>query len=158
MSEASSRAPYGMRRDAVAADHRGRGVDGVHHVVERLGQRVDVLAVDRGDEGAVQPLDDLVGQRVAGLLDLLDLDAHLPRRRVGGQHLLEQRGARDDAVGQGDEIGVELLFLGDQAKRGHGHSSVRARVPGRAPGVCHRFRYTNVTNVSRRAARQFTRN
>ena len=37
---------------------------------------------------------------------------------------------------------------GNQAERGHGHSS-RPDDRRTAPGVCHRFRYTDVTNVSR---------
>ena len=39
--------------DVVEPDDRGRRVDRVHHVVERPGQRVDVFAVERRDEGAV---------------------------------------------------------------------------------------------------------
>jgi len=34
---------------------------------------VNVLAIDRRDERAVQPLDDLVGQEIALVLDFLDL-------------------------------------------------------------------------------------
>ena len=51
------------RRHAVAPHDRGGRIDGVHHVVERRRQRVDVFAIDRRDERLVEPLDDLVGQR-----------------------------------------------------------------------------------------------
>ena len=47
------------RRHPVAPEHAGGRVDGVHDVVERRGQGVDVFAVDGRDEGGVEPLDDL---------------------------------------------------------------------------------------------------
>ena len=55
--------------DLIQPDDGRRRVDGVHHVVERAGHGVDVLAVERRDECRVQTLDDLVGQRVALVLD-----------------------------------------------------------------------------------------
>ena len=64
----------------VQSDERRRRVDRVHDVVERPGECVDVLAVDRRDEGAVQALDDLVRQEVALVLDLLDLVGLVPDR------------------------------------------------------------------------------
>ena len=39
--------------DVIEPDDRRRRVDRVHHVVERARQRVDVLAIERGDERAV---------------------------------------------------------------------------------------------------------
>jgi hypothetical protein len=45
----------------------------VDHVVELLGQGVDVLAVEGGDEGRVEPLDDGVDDLVAPVLALRDL-------------------------------------------------------------------------------------
>ena len=70
MSWASSRAPKRTVSEAVEPDDGRRRVDGVHDVVERPGQRVDVLAVERRDERAVEPLDDVVGQDVALVFDL----------------------------------------------------------------------------------------
>ena len=93
---ASSRAPGRTRVDVVEPDDRGRRVDGIHHVVERPRQRVDVLAIERGDEGAVQALDDLVGQEVALVLDFLDLVRLVPDRLVGREHRLEQSRADAD--------------------------------------------------------------
>jgi hypothetical protein len=100
----------------VAPRHRRGRIDGVHHVVQRLGQRVNVLAIDRRHKRPVEPLDDGVRQAVALRLNLLDLQRDVPGRRVGGQHPLEQRGARHDPVGQGDEVGKELFFAGNQAE------------------------------------------
>ena len=81
------------RVEPVEPDQRGRGVDRVHHVVERAGERVDVFAVERRDEGPVQALDDLVGQEVALVLDFLDLVGLVPDRMLRLEHLLEQPGA-----------------------------------------------------------------
>jgi len=66
--------------DVVEADDRGGRVDRVHHVVQRSGQLEDILAVERRDKGAVQPLDDLVGQEVAFVLDFLDFVRLVPDR------------------------------------------------------------------------------
>src|SRR5918995_3453040 len=54
----------------VQDQHVGRGLDGVEHVVQLAGQGVDVLAVERGDEGAVEPGVDGVGEPVALVLGL----------------------------------------------------------------------------------------
>ena len=84
--------------EAVEPDVGRRLVDGVDHVVERAGQRVDVFAVERRDEGPVQPLDDFVGQVVAGVLDLLDRVGLVPQRPIRRQHLLQQRRARRESA------------------------------------------------------------
>src|SRR5437762_10008345 len=70
--------PETNRADAISPDDAGRGIDGIHHVVERGRQGMDVLAVDRSDEGAVEPLKDLMRDRVAALFDALDLGGDLP--------------------------------------------------------------------------------
>jgi hypothetical protein len=54
----------------VEDQHVGRRLHGVEHVVELAGQGVDVLAVERGDEGGVEPRVDGVGQPVALVLGL----------------------------------------------------------------------------------------
>ena len=48
------------------------GLDVVDDVVELLGEGVDVLAVERRDEGGVQPLEDRPGDLVALVLALVD--------------------------------------------------------------------------------------
>src|SRR5215204_943029 len=88
----------------VQDQHVGRGLDGVEHVVQLAGQGVDVLAVERGDEGGVEPGVDRVGEPVALVLGLdqalglhlrvdevLDHVQQVPRRvdEVGGD-LVEQ--------------------------------------------------------------------
>ena len=54
------------------------GLDVVDDVVELLGQGVDVLAVERRDEGRVEPLEDRAGDLVALVLALVD--PLVPRR------------------------------------------------------------------------------
>ena len=85
MTFASSRAPGRTRSILYSGIRLGGVVDGVHHVVERAGQRMDVLAVDRRDEGLVEPLDDLVRQEVALVLDFLDLVRLVGDRRIGAR-------------------------------------------------------------------------
>ena len=51
-----------------SAEEVGDLLDEVDDVVDRRGERVDVLAVDRRDERRVQPLDDVVRDAVALLL------------------------------------------------------------------------------------------
>ena len=70
-------------------DDRGAGVDGVHDVVERARQAVDVFPIERRHERAVQALDNLVRQEVALVLDLLDLVRLVPERLFGREHLFQ---------------------------------------------------------------------
>src|SRR5207247_11035725 len=70
--------------ESVQTDERRRRVNGIHHIVERSRERVDVLAVDRGHERPVQPLADFLGQEVAFVLDLPNLVRfRSEERRVG---------------------------------------------------------------------------
>src|SRR5215218_1268622 len=83
------------RLDLVEAEVVGDLLRVVHDVVERRRQLVDVLPVDRGDEGLVEALDDVVGDPVAVLLADEDLAGELVALREIPQHLLEQcRGAQ----------------------------------------------------------------
>src|SRR5947208_562097 len=73
----------------------------------------DVLAAVRGlleKTEDLLPLDDLVGQEVALVLDLLDLLRLVPQRLVGGEHRLEQFGAVADLLRHRREVVVEPLF------------------------------------------------
>ncbi len=82
-------------------------------------ERVDVLAVDRRHERAVQALDDVVREVVAAVLDRLHLAGARQRGRVGAQDRLEHRGALSDGVGHRGQVGEEALFARDQPKAGH---------------------------------------
>ena len=124
------------RLEPIEPHQRRRRVDRVHHIVERARQRVNVLAVERRDEGAVEALDDLVRQEVALVLDLLDLVGLVPDRAVRRE--ASPRAAAPpcfSSVGERLEIGIELLFARNQSER-------------HRPGKCSRSVYTVVTRAS----------
>ncbi len=106
-------------RDLVEPGHGGRRVDGIHDVVERDGQRVNVFAVERRHEGPVQPLDDRPGPAVADVLDVLDGIGLRHVRRIDGQHLLQEPCAAAKLLGHADEVLEEALLARNQAKTGH---------------------------------------
>ena len=78
------------RLDLVQPEVVGDLLGEVDHVVERGGQLVDVLAVDRRHEGLVEALDDVVRDPVALLLADQDLARELVALGVLLQQLLEQ--------------------------------------------------------------------
>src|SRR6266540_366067 len=92
---------------------RGR-LDRVGHVVQLGRQVVDVLAVERGDEGGVEPREDRVGDAVALVLLLGQaFGLHLRVDEVV-DHVAQERGSRGDAVGgRVEEIEEGLLARKD---------------------------------------------
>ena len=60
---------------------------------------MNVFAIKRSHERAVEALDDLVSNGIALVLDLANLQRHIPGRRIGRQHAVEQLGCRYDAFG-----------------------------------------------------------
>ena len=98
------------------ADQGRRRVDRIHHVVQRARQGVDVFAIERCDEGAVQPLNDGVGQRVALVLDDVDFIGLAPDRVLRLEHRFEQPRAGLQLIAERLEILVELFFAGNQSK------------------------------------------
>src|SRR5919109_3942472 len=96
--------------DLVEDHHVGRGLHGVHHVVALAGERVDVLAVERGDEGGVEPGVDGVGEPVALVLGLdQPLGLHLRVDEVLDQ--VEQQPGRVHDVVRHRVEEVEIGFL-----------------------------------------------
>src|SRR5215212_328574 len=103
---------HGVQRlgHLVEDQHVGRRLDGVPDVVELAGQGVDVLAVERGDEGAVEPGVDGVGEPVALVLGLdQPLGLHLRVDEVL-DHVQQLPGGVDD-VGRDlvEQVEVGLL-------------------------------------------------
>ena len=82
------------RLDAVEAEEVGDLLGVVDDVVERRGEREDVLAVDRRHERRVEALDDVVRDPVALLLADHDLAGELAVVGPALEHLLEQSAAR----------------------------------------------------------------
>src|SRR4029453_10002078 len=86
----------------VEDQHVGRRLHGIEHVVELSGQGVDVLAVEGGDEGGVEPGVDGVGEPVALVLGLDQaLGLHLRVDEV--LHHVQQ------VPGGVDEVGRDLV-------------------------------------------------
>src|SRR5919198_1231437 len=111
--------PLGLGRradllDAVADDVPRGLVDVVADVVQGPGQPVHVVAVERGDEGAVQQADDVVREAVALVLELLDVADPLRRsvRRLS-QQVDELPGDRDRVRRGLIEEVEELIALRD---------------------------------------------
>src|SRR2546425_360373 len=128
----------------------GGGLEVVEDVVEASREVVDVFAVDRRDEGRVQSPDDLVGDLVARVLDLLDRVRLGPRVGKGVDQLVEETGRPDDVLRLLLEVVEEPDFLRDQIEHGASPQCItpcaarareargardarRPRAPGRAP-------------------------
>src|SRR5882672_4862380 len=50
-----------------------RSINQVYNVVQLRRERVNVLAVERSDEGSIDAIDDVVGEIIRFVLELLDL-------------------------------------------------------------------------------------
>jgi hypothetical protein len=59
--------------DVVDDDRLGDRLDPVDDIIEARDELVDVLAVERGDEGVLEPAGQLAAELVAPLLERLDL-------------------------------------------------------------------------------------
>ena len=89
----------------------GAAVHQVHHIVEPRGQHVDVFAVERRDEGAVEPGHHFVGDDVGFVFQSLDrLHDGEPAVHVGAQQYLQLLGRFDVKGGDlGEEIEEPLV-------------------------------------------------
>jgi hypothetical protein len=88
----------------------------VEDVVQVGGEGPDVLAVERGDEGRVQGIENGAGDPVPLVLDLLEPHPHgRPLRQVGAVGDLGEQGRRGNQVAGvfGEEL-VEALLLGHE--------------------------------------------
>src|SRR6266571_2578735 len=121
----------------------GGRLEEVEHVVEAGREVVDVLAVDRRDEGRVEPPDDLVGDLVARVFDFLDGVGLGPGVGEGVDQLVEEAGGPNDVLGLLLEVIKEPHFPRDQVGQAeHGFiaqcimpSAARAQEAGGARGA-----------------------
>ena len=104
------------RLQFVESDESGCRVYGVHHVVERRGELMDVFTINRCHKRAIQPLNDFVSQEIAFVLDFHDLVSFAPDGFFRCEHFFQQNRAFVQFIGQCLKIGVELLFAGYQAE------------------------------------------
>ena len=101
------------RRDFVHHQAQGGGVYEVEHIVERGGQAVDVLAIERRDEALVEFGDDGVRSLVTFVFDGLHLiDPHGKIARVS-ENGSKQFGAVGEVAGKLSEEVEELSVAGD---------------------------------------------
>src|SRR5215218_1501255 len=108
-------------RHLVEDQHVGRLLDGVEHVVEVAGQGVNVLAVERGDEGRVEPGVDGVGEPVALVLGVDQaLGLHLGVDEV--LHHVQQLPGGVGEVGRGLVEQVEVGLLAGKDPQLHASS------------------------------------
>ena len=93
--------------------------DEIQDVVQAADQGVDVLAVERRDEGSLQATADVVADLVAPVLDLADLLGCLVRVVVGPKHRFQLAGAVEHVGGVLNEQVEEALIARDQSKGRH---------------------------------------
>src|SRR5258705_1785941 len=102
------------------------GVDEIEDVVDAADELVDVLAVERRDEGLVQALDRLVRQFVADVLEVLHLAGAAAQVVEPFEEFDQRAGALVRIAGGLFEQVEEDLFLRDEVEHGGGRSAWRA--------------------------------
>ena len=95
-------------------------VDVVADVIERAGKLVQVVAVERSDEGPVEQVDEFASQPVTLVLQLLDLAKEIPVRRKLVEHVRTSKRA------MGDRVGRTRARAGRKNSRFCGTSEIRA--------------------------------
>src|SRR5512138_2694033 len=106
-------------RDLIEPNHGRRRINGVHHIVERAGKRVNIFAVQRRDERTVEAVNDGPRAAIARVLDFLD---RLDFRDIGGvrrDHLFQNAGTGTNFLRQADEFLEKVVVSRNQTKRGH---------------------------------------
>src|SRR5918999_15468 len=118
-------------RHLVEDQHVGGRLHGVEHVVQVAGQGVDVLPVERGDEGGVEPGVDGVGQPVALVLGLdQPLGLHLRVDEVLDHVQQVPRGVGE--VGRNLVEQVEVRLLAGKDPQSHVPSRRRGKHANRS--------------------------
>src|SRR5574338_278519 len=115
----------GRRRRVDLVQDAGVGdlLDEVDDVVQAADELVDVLAVERRDEGLRQALADVVADAVAAALRVAQLAGEPLALVVGAEQLLEHPGAGEDVLRVLDEQVEELLLARDE---GQAHGWLRS--------------------------------
>src|SRR5450756_32334 len=109
----------GRRSDVVEHERVGDLFDEIEDVVQAADQGVDLLAVERRDEGCFQAAADVVADVVPAMLGVADLLGRLVRAVEGAQHRLELPSAVQDVGCVFDEKVEEAFVARDQSKRRH---------------------------------------
>ena len=104
----------------------GRILDQVGHVVHGVDELVDLLAVDRCDEGLVQRAVDFMRDAVCGALGVVDFTVErfaLLHVRVVGNQVRESMRGLHDPFGMLVEHLEKIAFAGQQFAKQHVSSS-----------------------------------
>ena len=112
--------------DLVEQQHVGYLIHQIADVVQRSGQIVDVLTIDRGDEARVQQLDDLMGDLVTDVLPILDLGDQRETVGIVLKKFQQQLRRRNQIARRPVEQCVELPVLRNQPESGHRPSLPKA--------------------------------
>src|SRR5438132_4868683 len=100
--------------DAKGGEAVGGLLHVVQHIVEGGRQRVDILAVERSDEAAVEGLDDALDNEIAGVLGVLELIRSLLQLVEGRYHVQELLPGIGEDVRDLVKQVEKLFFTGDQ--------------------------------------------
>ena len=102
------------RLDLVEAEIVGDLFGVVDDVVERRGEREDVLAINRRDERVVEAIDDVVRDPIALVLAVEDLLREVLVLGVVGEHRVEQiRGAHHVLARLLEQLEVDAITRGE---------------------------------------------
>ncbi len=93
------------------------GLDGVHDVVERGREGVDVFGIDRSQKRLVQAPDSTMGDPVALVFEVFQLFPRLLRMIVMIEHFLESLGAGECVLRRLLEKVEKLFFVGNEVKQ-----------------------------------------
>ena len=100
----------GRLADVIEDAGVGHLLDEVQDVVEAADEGVDVLAVERRDEGRLELVPDVVADLVAAVLELAELDGDSLALAVASEEGLEEPRAGQNVRRVVDEHVVELLL------------------------------------------------
>ncbi len=109
--------------DAIGDQAAGGGVGEIEDVVDFAGKLVDVFAVERSDEGSIQLLEQIVGDGVVGVLDVLDFFGGGGGIREIFQHGDHGLGGYVNVFGELHEHVVEAFFARQKLAEQSGHGS-----------------------------------
>ena len=104
--------------DVIQVDASPDFFDPVDDVVQGRRQVADVFAVERGDEGAVQGAEDLVGDLVAGVLDVFEMARLAIHVDAVGEQIVQESRAFEVVLGAAVEQVEKAVILRDEAKSG----------------------------------------
>src|SRR5579884_523734 len=102
--------------DPVQHDSVRRFLDQIEHVVQRRCQAIDIVAIERRDEGGIQLTEDAVSDIVAEVLEVLQTPGMLLEPVATLEHGVELAHGRHEVVDILPEEDKKLPLFGNEAK------------------------------------------